>query len=72
MVPPQVMQNPNQAPQQKLQNAPPQNNTKKSATFMTVRSLANLPYNAYPKAEYSSQNFNNRAGYGSDSYNNKE
>ena len=71
MVPPQVMQNPNQAPQQKLQNAPPQNNTKKSATFMTVRSLANLPYNAYPKAEYSTQPFNNIAGYGSNSYNGK-
>ena len=66
MIPPQPIQNQNQ-PQEKLKTAQP--NTKKSATFMTVKSLANLPYNEYPQAEYSSHSINNIAGYGSNSYN---
>jgi protein phosphatase 2C family protein 2/3 len=45
--------------------------TKKSATLMTVNSLANLPYNAYPQVEFSTKPFFNIAGYGSNSYNGK-
>ena len=66
MIPPQPIQNQNQ-PQEKLKTAQP--NTKKSATFMTVKSLANLEYNEYPQAEYSSHSFNNIAGYAFNSYN---
>ena len=44
---------------------------KKSATLMTVSSLANLPYNNYPKAEFSTKPFLNIAGYGFNSYNGK-
>ena len=47
------------------------NITKKSATLMTVNSLANLPYNEYPLVEFSSQPFFNISGYGSNSYNGK-
>lgn len=54
-------------PKYQIQN----NLAKKSATFMTVNSLANLPYNAYPQAEFSSQHFFNICGYGSNSYNGK-
>lgn len=43
--------------------------TKKSATFMTVNSLANIPYNEYPQAEYSTKPFYNISGYASNSYN---
>ena len=48
-----------------------ENQTKKSATFMTVQSLANLSYNQYPIAEYSNKPFFNICGYGSNSYNGK-
>ena len=44
---------------------------KKSATLLTVSCLANLPYNAYPEAEYSHEAFYNIAGYGINSYNGK-
>ena len=44
---------------------------KKSAALMTVNSLANLPYNEYPKVEFSSKPFFNISGYGSNSYNGK-
>lgn len=65
--------NPNNKNQNKVQpKLQMQNNLgKKSATFMTVNSLANLPYNAYPQAEYSSNQFFNICGYGSNSYNGK-
>jgi hypothetical protein len=52
-------------------NNPQMQTTKKSATLMTVNSLANLPYNAYPKVEFSAKPFFNIAGYGSNSYNGK-
>ena len=45
------------------------NAAKKSATSMTVNSLANLPYNAYPQAEYSKKPFYNISGYAHNSYN---
>ena len=48
-----------------------ENQTKKSATFMTVKSLANLEYSEYPIAEYSQKPFFNISGYGSNSYNGK-
>ena len=44
---------------------------KKSATLMTVKSLANLPYNEYPRAEFSTKPFFNISGFGSNSYNGK-
>ena len=62
----QPNQNQNQA-QPKLQTET--NTAKKSATFMTVNSLANLPYNAYPQAEYSKKPFYNISGYACNSYN---
>ena len=62
------MQNQNQE-QPKLQNAQQKFSTKKSATLMTVNSLANLPYNAYPQAEYSDKPFYNISGFAYNSYN---
>ena len=44
---------------------------RKSATSMTVSSLANLPYEQYPNVEFSKQPFMNIAGYGFNSYNGK-
>ena len=44
---------------------------KKSATSMTVQSLASIPYNEYPTAELSQQPFSFIAGYGLNSYNGK-
>ena len=46
-------------------------NLKKSATLMTVSSLANLPYEEYPNVEFSKQTFMNISGYGFNSYNGK-
>ena len=69
VIPSQPIQNPNQ--QQKLKNGAPQENIKKSATLMTIKSLSDLPYDAYPKAEYSVKPFNNIAGYASNTYNGK-
>ena len=56
------------------QNKPPESNNfdfKKSASLMTVKSLANIPYSEYPKAEYSDKPFYNISGYASNSYNGK-
>ena len=56
------------------QNKPPEYNNidlKKSASLMTVKSLANIPYSKYPKAEFSDKPFKNIAGYASNSYNGK-
>ena len=44
---------------------------KKSATLMSVNSLANIHYNAYPTAQFSKKPFLNIAGYGFNSYNGK-
>ena len=44
---------------------------KKTASLMTVKSLANLPYNEYPRAEFSTKPFFNISGYASNSYNGK-
>jgi hypothetical protein len=46
-------------------------NLKKSATLMTVKSLANIPYDEYPTAEYSKEAFCNISAYGYNSYNGK-
>jgi len=46
-------------------------NMKKTATLMTVNTLANLPYSEYPKAEYSHKPFYNISGYAFNSYNGK-
>lgn len=56
------------------QNKLPESNNidlKKSASLMTVKSLANIPYSEYPTAEFSDKPFNNIAGYASNSYNGK-
>ena len=52
-------------------NDPKKQDLKKSATLMTVSTLANLPYNHYPTAEFSSKGFANISGYGMNSYNGK-
>ena len=44
---------------------------KKSATLMTVSSLASLPYEQYPNVEFSKQQYMNISGYGFNSYNGK-
>ena len=44
---------------------------KKTASFMTVNSLAGLPYTNYPVAEFSKKPFLNISGYASNSYNGK-
>ena len=44
---------------------------KKSASLLTVSSLAKIPYNQYPTAEFSKEPFFNIAGYGFNSYNGK-
>jgi len=43
-------------------------NPQKSATFMTVNSLAVLPYSNYPIAEFSKKPFHNISGYAANSY----
>ena len=50
---------------------PKRQDLKKSATLMTVSTLANLPYNQYPTAEFSSKACANISGYGMNSYNGK-
>ena len=52
-------------------NDPKKQDLKKSATLMTVSTLANLPYNHYPTAEFSSKALANISGYGMNSYNGK-
>lgn len=52
-------------------NDPKKQDLKKSATLMTVSTLANLPYNHYPTAEFSSKGFANISGFGMNSYNGK-
>ena len=54
--------------QQKLKN---QVQTKRSATLMTLNSLANIPYNEYPEVEVSKKQFYNISGYAANSYNGK-
>ena len=44
---------------------------KKTASFMTVNSLAVLPYTNYPNAEFSKKPFLNISGYASNTYNGK-
>ena len=46
-------------------------NMKKTATLMTVNTLAKLPYSEYPEAEYSHKPFYNISGYAFNSYNGK-
>ena len=57
--------------QQIQQNLPQNPNMKKTATLMTVNTLANLPYKEYPQAEYSHKPFYNICGYSYNSYNGK-
>ena len=56
----------NQTPNNEIELDP-----KKSATLMSVISLASIPYNQYPNAEYSKEPFFNISGYGYNSYNGK-
>ena len=57
--------------QQNIQQAPQNPNMKKTATLMTVNTLAGLYYKEYPKAEYSHKPFYNICGYSFNSYNGK-
>ena len=69
-----LIQNNHIQTQPQPQAKPPSSNNidfKKSATLMTVKSLANIPYSEYPEAESSDKPFNNIAGYASNSYNGK-
>lgn len=64
----------NNQTQPQMQNPQINNNNanmKKTATLMTVNTLANLPYSEYPKAEFSHKPFYNIAGYAHNSYNGK-
>ena len=45
--------------------------SKRSATLMTVNSLAKIPYNEYPQVEFSTKEFYNISGYAANSYNGK-
>ena len=45
--------------------------TKKSATLMTVNSLANIPYDEYPDVEFSKKQAYNIIAYAANSYNGK-
>ena len=45
--------------------------TKKSATLMTVNSLANIPYDEYPDVEYSKRQAYNIIAFAANSYNGK-
>ena len=59
---------------QKTQEQPKLKNqvqTKKSATLMTLNSLANIPYKEYPEVEVSKKQFYNISGYAANSYNGK-
>ena len=44
---------------------------KKSASLLSVSSLAKIPYNAYPTVQFSKEPFLNIAGFGLNSYNGK-
>ena len=64
--------NPNPSPEQvQIKDNTQESNTKKSATLMSIISLANVPYKDYPTAEYSKEPFFNISGYAYNSYNGK-
>ena len=48
-----------------------QMNLNRSATLMSVSTLARIPYNEYPEVKFSDKPFFNIAGYGLNSYNGK-
>ena len=56
---------------QDLQDKNEEFDPKKSASSLTVSSLANIPYNAYPAVKFSKEPFFNIAGFGLNSYNGK-
>ena len=58
-------------PQLQKEQEKKENKAKKTASFMTVNSLAGLPYKDYPQVEFSTKPFLNISGYGSNSYNGK-
>ena len=68
---PQMQINPIQPHMENPQTNNNNANMKKTATLMTVNTLANLPYSEYPKAEYSHKPFYNISGYAFNSYNGK-
>ena len=63
--------NPQNPKAQNQQNLRAQNPTKKSATLMTINSLANIEYKEYPQVEVSKKQFYNISGYAANSYNGK-
>jgi hypothetical protein len=58
-------------PKFQMEQAQKDKRAKKTASFMTVNSLAGLPYKNYPQVEFSTKPFLNISGYGSNSYNGK-
>ena len=70
---PQNTQNPTLIKPQPNQNQQKNNAeaTKRSATLMSVSSLANLPYDKYPDVELSKQHIYNISAYAANSYNGK-
>ena len=80
-LPPQQKQNIPVQPQTQTQNVQPQlqpqvqpqgaKKAKKTATLMTVNTLAGLPYSGYPAAEYSHKPYYNISAYAFNSYNGK-
>ena len=70
---PQNTKNPTLIKPQPNQNQQKNNEdiTKKSATLMSVSSLANIPYEEYPDVELSKQQIYNISAYAANSYNGK-
>jgi hypothetical protein len=74
-----TLQNPTASPEDNKNKVEPKLNMqtqdkskqKKTASFMTVNSLAVLPYTNYPTAEFSSKPFHNISGYACNTYNGK-
>ena len=57
--------------QTQIQGNQQNDNTKKTATYMSLNTLANLQYKNYPMVEFSKIPFLNISGYGGNSYNGK-
>ena len=74
-----TLQNPTASPEENKNKVEPKlqmqtqdkSKQKKTASFMTVNSLAVLPYTNYPVAEFSSKPFLNISGYACNTYNGK-
>lgn len=61
----------NVQPKIQRQNNVTNNDAKKSATMMSINTLAGLKYNNYPVVEFSTKPYMNISGYGCNTYNGK-